>query len=32
MKQLTAGTVAPGQTADVSVDLTAPNTPGTYKG
>ncbi|MCK4962944.1 MAG: hypothetical protein KAS19_10675, partial [Anaerolineales bacterium] len=31
-KQLTAGTVAPGQTADVSVDLTAPNTPGTYKG
>ena len=31
-KQLTAGTVAPGQTVDVSVDLTAPNTPGTYKG
>ncbi len=31
-KQLTAGTVAPGQNVDVSVDLTAPNTPGTYKG
>ena len=31
-KQLTSGTVAPGQTIDVSVDLTAPNTPGDYKG
>ena len=31
-KQLTAGTVAPGQTVDVSVDLTAPNASGTYKG
>jgi hypothetical protein len=31
-QQLTAGTVAPGQTVDVSVNLTAPNSPGTYKG
>lgn len=31
-KQLTAGTVATGQTVDVSVDLTAPNASGTYKG
>ncbi len=31
-KQLTAGTVAPGQTIDVSVDLVAPNSAGTYKG
>jgi hypothetical protein len=30
--QLTSGTVPPGQTVDVSVNLTAPNTPGTYKG
>jgi hypothetical protein len=31
-KSLTAGTVAPGQVVDISVDLTAPNTPDTYKG
>jgi hypothetical protein len=31
-KQLTNGTVAPGQTVDVSVDLVAPANPGTYKG
>lgn len=31
-QQLTTGTVAPGQTIDVSVNLTAPSTPGTYKG
>lgn len=31
-QQLTAGTVAPGQTIDVSVNLTAPASPGTYKG
>ncbi len=30
--QLTTGTVAPGQTVDASVSLTAPSTPGTYKG
>ena len=30
--QLTGGTVAPGQTVDVSVNLTAPDTAGTYKG
>jgi len=29
---LTGGTVAPGQTVDVSVNLTAPDTVGTYKG
>jgi methionine-rich copper-binding protein CopC len=29
---LTGGTVAPGQSVDVSVNLTAPNTAGTYKG
>ena len=29
---LTGGTVAPGQTVDVSVNLTAPDTAGTYKG
>jgi hypothetical protein len=29
---LTAGTVAPGQTVDVSVNLIAPLTPGTYTG
>ncbi len=29
---LTGGTVAPGQTVDVSVSLTAPGTVGTYKG
>jgi hypothetical protein len=31
-QQLTSGTVAPGATMDVSVDLTAPGSPGTYKG
>jgi hypothetical protein len=31
-QQLTSGVVEPGQSVDVSVDLTAPNTPGTYKG
>lgn len=31
-QQLTNGTVAPGQTLDVSVNLIAPNSPGTYKG
>lgn len=31
-QQLTSGTVAPGETADISVDLTAPNNPGTFKG
>lgn len=31
-QQLTNGTVAPGQTIDVSVNLTAPSSPGTYKG
>lgn len=31
-QQLTNGTVAPGQTLDISVNLIAPNTPGTYKG
>lgn len=31
-QQLTTGTVAPGQTIDVSVNLTAPSNPGTYKG
>ncbi len=30
--QLTTGTVAPGQTVDVSVNLTAPTTPKTYQG
>jgi hypothetical protein len=30
--QLTAGTVAPGETVDVSVELVAPSTEGTYKG
>lgn len=30
--QLTAGAVAPGETVDVSVELVAPSTPGTYKG
>jgi hypothetical protein len=30
--QLTSSTVEPGQSVDISVDLTAPNTPGTYKG
>lgn len=29
---LTTGTVAPGQTVDVSVPLVAPSTPGTYQG
>jgi peptidoglycan hydrolase-like protein with peptidoglycan-binding domain len=29
---LTTGTVAPGQTVDVSVNLVAPSTPGTYLG
>lgn len=31
-QQLTVGTVAPGQTIDVSVNLVAPAVPGTYKG
>lgn len=31
-QQLTNGTVAPGQTIDVSVNLTAPSSPDTYKG
>ncbi|NIS81302.1 MAG: hypothetical protein GTO14_14115, partial [Anaerolineales bacterium] len=31
-KQLTAGTVGPGDTLDISVDLTAPASPGTFKG
>ena len=31
-KQLTGGTVAPGGTVDVSIDLKAPSSPGTYKG
>lgn len=30
--QLTTGTVAPGQTIDISVTLTAPATPGIYQG
>ena len=30
--QLTSGTIAPGQTVDVSVNLTAPSNPGTYQG
>lgn len=30
--QLTSGTVAPGATVDVTVNLTAPGSPGTYKG
>lgn len=31
-QQLTPGTVAPGQTIDISVNLTAPASAGTYKG
>ena len=31
-KQLTSGTVAPGASMDISVNLTAPSSPGTYKG
>ncbi|GMV32692.1 MAG: hypothetical protein AMXMBFR60_05210 [Chloroflexota bacterium] len=31
-QQLTNGTVAPGQTIEISVNLVAPNSPGTYKG
>lgn len=31
-QQLTTGSVAPGQTVDISVDLVAPGTDGTYKG
>jgi hypothetical protein len=31
-KQLTSGTVSPGQTVDISVDLTAPNSEGEYRG
>ena len=31
-QQLTAGTIAPGSTLDVSVDLAAPGSAGTYKG
>jgi len=30
--QITSGTVGPGQTVDVSVDLTAPSSPGEYQG
>jgi len=30
--QLTSGTVAPGQTVDISIELTAPATEGTYRG
>jgi len=29
---LTSGTVAPGETIDISLELTAPETPGTYQG
>lgn len=29
---LTTGTVAPGETIDISVELTAPDSPGTYQG
>lgn len=29
---LTTGSVAPGETVDISVELTAPDTPGTYQG
>ena len=31
-KSFTTGSVAPGSTVDISVDLTAPTTPGTYQG
>lgn len=31
-KQLSSGSVTPGQTVDVSVDLTAPNSEGDYRG
>ncbi len=31
-QQLTSGTVPPGETVDISVDLTAPNNPGTFRG
>jgi hypothetical protein len=31
-QQLTSGTVSPGETLDISVDLTAPNNPGTFRG
>ncbi len=31
-QQLTSGTVSPGQTVDISVDLTAPNAEGEYRG
>ena len=31
-QQLTTGTIAPGQEVDISVDLTAPDDPGTYQG
>ncbi len=31
-KQLTTGSVPPGETVDVSIDLKAPDTPGTYQG
>ena len=31
-KQLTSGTVSPGQTVDISVDLKAPNSNGEYRG
>ncbi len=31
-KQLTSGTVAPGETIQIPIDLTAPSTAGTYRG
>jgi hypothetical protein len=31
-QQLTVGTVSPGQTVDISIDLTAPNSQGDYRG
>jgi hypothetical protein len=31
-KQITSGTVAPGQTVEVEIDQTAPASPGTYRG
>lgn len=31
-KQITSGTVAPGQSVEIELDLTAPGSPGTYRG
>ncbi|MGD8455002.1 MAG: NBR1-Ig-like domain-containing protein [Anaerolineales bacterium] len=31
-KQITSGTVAPGQSVEIELDLTAPASPGTYRG